>query len=68
VRARNADAPPRLALAINLTGLMAIAQPALGIMTLLLATPVTLAAAHQTGALILLGMLIWVVTALRADP
>ena len=55
-------------LAINLTGLMAIAQPALGIMTLLLATPVTLAAAHQTGALILLGMLIWVVTALRADP
>ncbi|MGY9004526.1 MAG: COX15/CtaA family protein [Alphaproteobacteria bacterium] len=68
LRARNAAAPPRLALAINLTGLMAIAQPALGIMTLLLATPVTLAAAHQTGALILLGLLIWVVSELRADP
>ena len=48
---------PRLIL--GLIGLMTLIQPALGIMTLLLVVPVSLAALHQTGALVLLGLLIW---------
>ena len=48
---------PRLILA--LIGAMAVLQPALGITTLLLVVPVSLAALHQAGALVLLGLLIW---------
>ncbi len=44
---------------LHLMLLAAAAQVALGITTLLLVVPVPLAAAHQAGALVLLGALIW---------
>lgn len=59
-KGRKGETSPRLSLALNLVLIMALAQPAFGIMTLLFATPVTLAAMHQTGALVLLGLIIWV--------
>ncbi len=54
---------PRLIL--GLIGLMALIQPALGITTLLLVVPVSLAALHQAGALVLLGLLIWLLYEIR---
>ena len=50
---RGADLTPRARLALDLTLAMAVLQPGLGIATLLLVVPVSLAAAHQAGALAL---------------
>lgn len=58
-RGRRHDPQRRPRLILNLIGLMALVQPALGIATLLLVVPVSLAALHQTGALVFLGLLIW---------
>ncbi len=54
---------PRLIL--NLIGVMALIQPALGITTLLLVVPVSLATLHQAGALVLLGLLIWLLNEIK---
>lgn len=56
---------PRTRLAANLLLLMAFAQIALGISTLLLAVPVSLAAAHQAGALLLFSLALWTAHELR---
>lgn len=65
LRGRGAPLGRRTRLAIDLAAVMALAQPSLGITTLLLVVPVTLAAVHQAGALVLLGLLIWVLHELR---
>jgi len=44
-----------------------IVQVALGIATLVLAVPVALAAAHQAGAVLLLGISLWVASELRSS-
>ena len=56
---------PRARLAANLLGLAAIVQVVLGITTLLLVVPVSLGAAHQGGAVILLTAVTWFVYELR---
>jgi cytochrome c oxidase assembly protein subunit 15 len=53
VAARRRHAPRRVRLPIDLMFAVAVVQVALGISTLLLAVPIPLAAAHQTGALLL---------------
>jgi cytochrome c oxidase assembly protein subunit 15 len=58
--------PARIAL--NLIGLMALVQPALGITTLVLVVPVSLAAAHQAGAMVLLGLLTWLLHETKRRP
>ncbi|MDX1486146.1 MAG: COX15/CtaA family protein [Alphaproteobacteria bacterium] len=68
LRSRGTHLPPRLRLTVNLIGLMALVQPGLGIATLLLAVPVGLAAVHQAGAMVLLGLLIWLLHTLRRSP
>jgi cytochrome c oxidase assembly protein subunit 15 len=50
---RRFELPARARTALGLTLAMAVLQPALGIATLLLVVPVSLAAAHQAGALAL---------------
>ena len=45
--------------AVDLLGLVALLQFALGIVTLLHAVPITFATAHQGGAFILLALAIW---------
>ncbi|MFB3055133.1 MAG: COX15/CtaA family protein, partial [Alphaproteobacteria bacterium] len=57
---------PRARLAVNLAAVAALVQPGLGIATLLLVVPVPLAAAHQAGALVLLGLLVWILHELKA--
>ena len=47
---------------------MVLIQAALGIATLLLVVPVALGAAHQAGALILIGLLGWTIFESRAEP
>lgn len=49
-----------------LAGMLAV-QVALGIATLLLKVPVPLAAAHQAGAMVLFGLLVWTNHALRTN-
>ena len=66
VRGRGLNLAPRQRLAVNLMALMALVQPGLGITTLLLVVPVPLAAAHQAGALVLLGLILWVLFEARA--
>ena len=57
---------PRQRLACNaLLGTLAL-QVSLGIATLVLAVPVPLAAAHQAGAVLLLGVSLWVASELRS--
>jgi cytochrome c oxidase assembly protein subunit 15 len=51
---------------INLVALAAVAQVALGILTLLLVVPIPLAAAHQAGGLLLLTATIYAVHAARS--
>jgi cytochrome c oxidase assembly protein subunit 15 len=58
--------PPSARQALNLMALMALVQVALGIGTLLLVVPIPLAAAHQAGAVILLGLLLWALHTVRA--
>jgi cytochrome c oxidase assembly protein subunit 15 len=50
---------PRARLAVGLVPAAATAQAGLGIATLLLVVPVTLAAAHQAGAFLLFSALLW---------
>ena len=65
LRSRGAALGPRARLAVNLAAVMALVQPSLGIATLLLVVPVSLAAAHQAGALVLLGLLVWILHQLK---
>jgi cytochrome c oxidase assembly protein subunit 15 len=65
LRGRSAALGPRAHLAVNLAALMALIQPGLGIATLLMVVPVSLAATHQAGALVLLGLLVWILHELK---
>ena len=56
----NQDMPKRTRLALQCLLAVVILQVTLGILTLLLAVPVSLAASHQAGALILLTAMLWV--------
>ncbi len=57
--ARRLPLEPRQARALDLLGLMGVAQVALGISTLILAVPIWLGAIHQAGALVLIGLAVW---------
>lgn len=57
---------PRARAAVLRVPLMAVAQFALGVSTLVLTVPVPVAAAHQAGALALLTAMIWALGELRA--
>jgi cytochrome c oxidase assembly protein subunit 15 len=50
---------------LELLAAMVAVQVSLGILTLLFRVPIGLAAAHQAGALILFGLLIWCACRLR---
>ena len=65
---RRFELPARARLALGLTLAMAVLQPGLGIATLLLVVPVSLAAAHQAGALALFTLALWAVHELSAPP
>ncbi len=58
---------PRARLAAKLLLLALAAQIALGIATLLLAVPVALGAAHQGGAMVLFGIVLWLNHELRVE-
>jgi cytochrome c oxidase assembly protein subunit 15 len=64
-RLRRSAASPRARVAANLLLLALFAQIALGIATLLHGVPVLLGAAHQGGAMILFGIVLWVNHQLR---
>ncbi len=59
-------APPRAQAVSHLLLLALAAQIALGIATLLLAVPVALGAAHQGGAMVVYGLVLWLNHELRA--
>jgi cytochrome c oxidase assembly protein subunit 15 len=66
-RAMSAPLEPRQRFACHLLlGALAL-QVTLGIATLVLAVPVALAAAHQAGAVLLLGISLWVASELRSS-
>lgn len=65
LRARRVALPAHTRLAIHLLLLMLAVQITLGISTLLLVVPVSLAAAHQAGALLLFSFSLWVSHELR---
>ncbi len=65
---RRFELPARARLALGLTLAMAVLQPGLGIATLLLVVPVSLAAAHQAGALALFTLALVTVHELSAPP
>lgn len=65
---RNTALPARAATALRLVPLAAVLQVTLGISTLLLAVPVSLAALHQAGALVLFSALLWAVHELTPRP
>ncbi len=65
LRVRRAAAPRRARLAADLLLAMLALQIALGIATLLLAVPVTLAGAHQAGALLVFGSALLAAHSLR---
>lgn len=67
-RTRRLAQSPRGRLALHLLVLVLALQIALGIFTLLYHVPVALAAAHQGGALILFGTMLWVNHELRVAP
>jgi cytochrome c oxidase assembly protein subunit 15 len=67
-QAARAALAPRARLACHLLLAMLAIQVALGIATLLLVVPVALAAAHQGGAVLLLGAALWVAHELGAAP
>ncbi|MHA1566606.1 MAG: COX15/CtaA family protein [Alphaproteobacteria bacterium] len=56
---------PRVRRLANAIAVLALGQVALGIATLLLAVPVTLAAAHQANAVVLLSAMLWFAFELR---
>jgi len=62
---RARPAAPIPALAAGLAALICV-QIGLGIATLLLQVPITLATAHQAGALLIVGLLAWLRFELRA--
>lgn len=64
-RGHGAELQSKPRLILCLIGLMALIQPALGITTLLLVVPVSLAVLHQAGALVLLGLLIWLLNEIK---
>jgi cytochrome c oxidase assembly protein subunit 15 len=59
-KGRRNGAAGRLRCAMDAMAMVVCIQVALGISTLLLVVPLTLAAAHQAGAAVLLGITIWV--------
>lgn len=66
MKCRKADLPPRARLAANALFGSLLLQVTLGISTLLLVVPVTLAAAHQAGAVVLFSVSVWLANELRA--
>ena len=58
--ARRQTIPDALVLAMKWLGIVLIMQVTLGISTLVMAIPVSLAVIHQSGAAVLLGCSIWV--------
>jgi len=58
--ARRQAIPDSLALALKWMGIVVIMQVTLGISTLVTVVPISLAAMHQSGAVVLLGCSIWV--------
>lgn len=64
-RTRRVEASPRVRLAGNWLLLALAAQIALGITTLLYVVPVPLAAAHQAGAMVVFGIVLWLNHELR---
>ena len=67
-RLRGLAIPPRARLAANVLLVVVAMQIALGIATLLLAVPVALGAAHQGGAMVVFGVLLWLNHELRVAP
>ena len=65
LRARRSGLEPDVRYAVNALAAMTAVQVALGISTLLLVVPPALAVTHQAGALVLFGIAVWVVHALR---
>lgn len=64
--ARRGALPRAVRRALDLAAGMVLLQAALGIATLLLVVPIPLAAAHQAGAVVLLGLLLWARHVVRA--
>jgi cytochrome c oxidase assembly protein subunit 15 len=56
---RGGDLPGAPGQAVRLAGIVALAQAALGIATLMLVVPIPLAAAHQAGAVVLFTVVLW---------
>ena len=65
---RKAPLPPRARMAVNALLGMGILQATLGITTLLYYVPVSLAAYHQSGSLVLLSIAVWLSHELRRMP
>jgi cytochrome c oxidase assembly protein subunit 15 len=65
---RRVNIPPRARLALNSLVTMSFVQVGLGISTLLLYVPVSLAALHQSGSLALLSFAIWLASELKRIP
>ena len=65
---RGVPLPPRARLALNSLVAMAGVQVTLGVCTLLYYVPVSLAALHQSGSLVLLSFAIWLGTELKRIP
>lgn len=68
VKMRGVILPPRARLALNTLVGMAFVQVGMGIGTLLLYVPVSLAALHQSGSLALLSFAIWFANELKRIP
>lgn len=66
-RTHKAGAPPRARLAVDLLALVAVCQVGLGILTLVLMVPVSIAAAHQGAAVVLFSVALWTVHELRPE-
>lgn len=65
-KARKRHLNPRTHTALNVLAFTACAQVALGITTLLLEVPVSIASLHQVGAVVLMSAMLWCVHQLRA--
>jgi len=66
-KSKSSHLAPRTRLAINALGVMAGLQVTLGISTLLLVVPVSLASLHQIGAVVLLSLATWTMHELRSS-
>jgi len=67
-RIRNSSAPARAKTAAGTLLAVIVAQISLGITTLLLQVPVAFGAAHQGGAMVVFGVLLWLNHELRVAP